>query len=352
MATPTQCITWTVLPNGIEFVPQSIGVNGGNGGGFRLAFSVLVSPRLVGGATGTLADFADFGGLPGGASARTWPDTLQGVDFFLVLGDVPDADGNTPLILPAVPATALLGGDPPGPQGPFGPSPALWNALFPPSTPVNEFGYPDLSETKFHSAPAGQAGDYIASLWSRFGTTSPSQFPAYADLAGKDAFGAIGFEDYVNTTGQEERGPNQRTALQNLLQDALKEKLAVPYDLSTLASDPADQAALAILEFVDFHQRGLTPLLPDADGNPPQQTPRPPVPELDFHQMVGLTMGLPAVQRLMGFALDFYAAGDQVVASGVDLVRRPGSSPPSTATRCEKRFLGATQSIFPRHSAC
>ncbi len=343
MATPTQCITWTVLPNGITFVPGGIDVNGGGGGGFRLSFSVLVSPRLVGGSTSTLADFPDFGGVPGGGAARTWPDTLQGVNFFLVLADVPDANGDTPLILPAVQVPSTLGGNPPGPQGPFGPSPELWNALFPPNTPVNEFGYPDFSETKFHSAPAGLAADYIASLWSRFGTTSPSQFPAYGDLNGTDAFGAIGFEDYVG----QDRGPAHRDALQGVLQDALEKDLAVPYDLSTLASDPADQAALAILEFTDFHQRGLTPLLPDIHGNPPEQIPKPPVPTFDFHQMVGLTMGLPAVQRLMGLALDFYAAGDQVVASGVT------SSPARIVATfngdpLEKRFIGATQSIFPR----
>ncbi|HEX4520006.1 MAG TPA: hypothetical protein VH063_10540, partial [Gaiellaceae bacterium] len=195
MPSPTQCITWTVLPNGITFAPGGIDTNGaGSAGGFRLSFSVLVSPRLIGGTTDTLADFLDFGGKPGGDGARTWPDTLEGVEFFLVLADVPDANGSTPLILPAVQVPAA-----PGPRGPFAPSAQLWNALFPPNTPVTEFAYPDVSNTKFHSAPAGTTVDFVNSLWSRFGTTSPTAFPGYADLAGTDAFGAIGFEDYTDS---------------------------------------------------------------------------------------------------------------------------------------------------------
>ncbi|HEX4520582.1 MAG TPA: hypothetical protein VH063_13460, partial [Gaiellaceae bacterium] len=150
--------------------------------------------------------------------------------------------------------------------------------------------------------------------------------------------------DYTDSANG--RDPNHRTALQDLLQGALKKNKAVPYDLSTLAPDPADQNALAILEFLDFHQRGLTPLVPDKNGVPPPQIARPSLPSFDFHQMVGLTMGLPAVQRLMGLALDFYAPGDQVVSSGVTRTRARIVAT-FDGEPLKEHFLGATESIFP-----
>ncbi len=342
-----QRITWTVLPNGITFVPPSDSTNGSGITGFRLSFSVLVAPRLIDGAT--LADFPDFAlsgpTVNGSADAsRTWPDTLAGVKFFLEFGSIPDANGNTPLVLPAIPAATLLGGAPPGPLGPFSASSQLWQALFPAATPVTSFEMPDHSSTKFYSAPVGRVADYLAQTYGQFGTTSPDTLPAYGDLNSGGAFGAFGFEDLAG-----DRNPRTRADLESTLADALKKNGAVPYDLSTLTSNPADQAALAMLEFHQFHTRGLTALDADDPGNPPT------LPSFDFHQMVGLTMGLPAVQRLMGFALDFFAAGDQVIASGVQSteVRLAATF---DAEALEKHFLlqgeengfPLTQNVFAR----
>ena len=54
---PTQTIKWTAVPNGLD------------SGGTNLQLSVLISPELSGGATGTLSDFSDW---------QDWPSTLAG----------------------------------------------------------------------------------------------------------------------------------------------------------------------------------------------------------------------------------------------------------------------------------
>ena len=151
-----------------------------------------------------------------------------------------------------------------------------------------------------HRSSARSPPGTSPTTWPRAGPVRarprPTEFPAYADLVRNDAFGPIGFEGGADDTGGNGRGParsSDEPPESRSTGRADSQPTGPSRTTSTTLAQRSGRAwALAILEFADFHQRGLAPLLPKHTATR-RRRPQPSVPAFDFHQIVGLTMGLP-----------------------------------------------------------
>ena len=133
-----QTIMWTALPNGVK------------SGGSVLQLSVFVSPRLQtdqGLPRPQLSQFPDFAG---------WTAKVQGVQFAVQFG------GGT-----AVPATRVgLALDP-----------ALWSALFQPTTYVQSYQAEDYSNSLIYSHSVANVSAFVKAQYQQVGVTSPTIYP-------------------------------------------------------------------------------------------------------------------------------------------------------------------------------
>lgn len=300
-----QAMIWTVLPFG-----QSTVTTGPNPGVY-LDFSVIISPRLES-STSTELSLGDFPDWSPAAttfvSGRTWPETIAALapSFGLHLPQLPESP-TYPAEFVHTTSGVLFGSQ--------SPDAARWRAMFPSDTPVTPYVFHGMATRAIRSAPVGQLSDTIASLWGRFGMTSPTAFPLYEHLVPADAFGAIGFQqlftvdralgDQHPDPGIHGVGVDRKAQLVGLLNKTVKHSRAVSSDLKALAKtlgadEPSGAAtSLAFLQEQQFLQRGLEPhTSPIAPVTPPSW---------DFHQIVAALGSMPSLLRVLGLVLDLRA---------------------------------------------
>ena len=128
-----QLVQWILLPNGLT--PDG-----------QLSASVYVAPRLRPGDPATLADFPDF---------ADWPAQLG---FELVLER---ADGVT-----EAPMSQVVHA-----------SPALWQAVFPPTTTVRAFAFEDLADRPLVSYPVDQVLSHLRNRWASLAYAARDELP-------------------------------------------------------------------------------------------------------------------------------------------------------------------------------
>ena len=240
-------IIWTALPNG----------RGDDG---QLRLSAHVAPRLTvsGGGDTTLAaepDFADF---------LVWPPA--DLAFEVSFGGAP-------------PVAASVVSEPA--------DHSLWEAVFPPSTPVRSFAVPDLTDVPLHTYPLTKVAGWLASTYAAIAAASPTDHPSIDDLQA-----AFGVEE-VNFTGG-------RTAMLRWEQAMawLQEQFDATGVVDTTAASDATK---------DFAQ--LKDYFAPADVDPEvafQTTPEEPDP--DFHQAVAYVGRHRRLQRLLGLVFDLEVA--------------------------------------------
>jgi hypothetical protein len=138
-----QSIMWTALPNGVK------------SGGSALQLSVFVSPRLYTDPSlpQQLSQFPDFQG---------WTTKVQGVQFAVQF------QGGA-----AIPATVVGSAL----------EPALWAALFTPTTYVQSYQSQDYSNSLVYSHPVGNVSAFLKSQYQKIGATSPTAHPPTSVLA-------------------------------------------------------------------------------------------------------------------------------------------------------------------------
>jgi len=143
MATLSQRIVWTLLPNGFDPVTG------------RLKASVLVSPRL------TLAPSVSPKALSKFPDWKHWPDVIKATQFTL------SVDGG-----PAKPVTRTSQ-----------PEAKVWDALFPPATYVRPFVFTDLRGKVILSYPVMTVAAGIHALYGQLAVGAEDELPKTRDLA-------------------------------------------------------------------------------------------------------------------------------------------------------------------------
>ena len=159
---PTQTIKWTAVPNGLD------------SGGTNLQLSVLISPELSGGATGTLSDFSDW---------QDWPSTLAGSAWNGPSRSPPRSSRRSTV-----------------PLDTSGLNSSLWAALFPTSV---EYGPPEPIQDRYRnlaiaSYPVQQVTGFLQNQYTQY---SPNEVPTLDTL--KSVYGPIA-DVLVGVTAQDQ----------------------------------------------------------------------------------------------------------------------------------------------------
>ena len=141
MASPTQRIIWTALPDGIDRLAKVLRVN------------VLVTPRLSLPAGTSPADLASF------PAWQQWPKIAAEARYWISIGGF--ADELRPSWSDQVARTA----------------PATWQALFPRHTPVRTRVFEDFSDRLVLSYPMADLARAIDTLYRDVAIASPGQLP-------------------------------------------------------------------------------------------------------------------------------------------------------------------------------
>ena len=257
--TVQQQIVWTALPNGVA--------------GRALRLSVLVAPRLrtdEHGSRPTLAAFPDF---------VDWP--AMRVGFRVRIDDRPPVDAQrSPL-----PADAS----------------AVWRSLFPPTTFVRPHTFDDLADRPVRSYSPFVIDGFARSLFRAtadrptepvdLGVLLPRLFPAAREQSDSlaERFASLGVQ----------RGHRTRTA--NRIESELRSS---PRRALGTRNAPLDNFLL--------RQRFLA----RSRSERRRPAPAPEVPDIDFHQTLGLLGDHPALLRHLGLVVDLLAP---VAAFGRDL---------------------------------
>ena len=243
-----QRLIWTALPNGFS------------SDGLRLRLSVHVSPRLATDEALVLSTFPDF---------VNWAGTA--VTFKVHVG---------PLALDAAVVSPARRTD-------------LWSALFPANTPIRSYVFPSYSGRRVKSYPAANVRAYLRDFYLWALQNHPSDFPSLTDLVGRpDLPGGpppvAGRLDAIRFGLRPGGGATIDTeqAVEAQIESALTAQKAIPAGPPSPASD--------LIQLKRFHRR-------DPVTSPP---PPPAVPDIDFHQMVGLLGDHPHLQRLLGLVFD------------------------------------------------
>src|SRR5260370_30178663 len=141
-----QNIRGTALPTGLD--PA----------GDRLNLSVLVSPRLIpnSSASGTLAEFPDF---------IDWPNTVSKLHFKVEFQGGP-AFPTQHLTEPGFPTLDSIS----------------WKALFPPSSPVETFGFEDKSRLFVRSYPTKNILGFVEEQYRAFAVAAADHKPTLSEL--------------------------------------------------------------------------------------------------------------------------------------------------------------------------
>lgn len=237
---PTESI-WTALPTGR--------------GRANLTVSVHVTPRLTSpsGADGTLADHPAF---------LQWPPT--DLTFDVVVGGV---------TYPASEVTVVST-----------PDPAVWAALFPPSSPVRSHVPVDRSATAIHTVPTSKIVAFLKARYTELAIGSPEDYPLIDDLL------AGGFEDigFHGRTGQERW-------------EAVSGHVAgLIADNKVIDTRAPSSATFDFVQLEDFFASldGDDPLVAAAYATPVEP------PRLDVHDVIQFVNQHPALMRLLGLVLD------------------------------------------------
>ena len=240
---PTQTIKWTAVPNGLD------------SGGTNLQLSVLISPELSGGATGTLSDFSDW---------QDWPSTLStlaadGLEWLVTFGST-----FTQTIAVALDTSGL--------------NSSLWTALFPTSV---EYGPPEPIQDRFRnlaiaSYPVQQVTGFLQNQYTQY---SPSEVPTLDTL--KSVYGPIA-DVLVGVTAQDQ--------MQKLANDrkARSKGGTIPHANDFSGASPAESFAAQAY----YH-------LPPAG-----EQAVPVVPDIDFHKALTFIGQHGVLQRALGLVFD------------------------------------------------
>jgi hypothetical protein len=243
----TQTTTWTALPNGLIVYRDAT----------RLRLSAFVSPRLDTDVTPpALSLFPDF---------LDWPKTLlysspdRGLTFHVQFGT------QNP-----IPATRI--GDKPRSD--------LWQALFPASTLVKPYKYPDFKNRPIQSYPAGKIQAFLKQQYVTVATTSGEDFPS-ADGMVKDQgapFKPLAFSLREN---------DEAKLTTQIMQDLDRNR----YNTTGSINNP-EELAKAFLQAKLFHK--------------PFSNKRVAIkrPEIDFHRMISLLGDYPVLLRSLGLVHD------------------------------------------------
>ena len=258
--TAKQQVVWTVLPQGFSSATT-------------IRISVLASPRL--GFTSaspnqTVSQFADW---------LDWPKTLANSKFGLVV------DGGAPVLIHPL----------------AGPDSAVWTAMVPPTTPVDDFQFTDLRSKTLLSYPVALLAGAIEQAYAALGVASPTDLPTKAQMP-----------SLVSELGRRQTDVPKATQARQIY-DALK----TPKTASQYYTDPL--AAFDLLKA--YHQplnAPTTQTYTKKNKADPRETvtwknaarkalpsPAQLAQSIDFHKIVTSVIDHQDVARWMGMVLDF-----------------------------------------------
>ncbi len=268
MATRTETLMWTALPNGIASADKIDPSP-------RMRLSVFLSPRLeTSDPSGTLADFPDFfqRAVLGGAGGRTWPEVLSQLSFEVEYWDVGTA--TRPASKKLVAATVVSAE----------PEAALWGQFFPGTMPYKRFQFRDLSAVKIKTFPMTGVHTLVKQQYSAVAATPALNYrlPAISKL--------VNLPNVVN--------PPLVRVLPTTMRAAASRQANAAAPSSAVPQDPAMTA------FEQFH----TPYERPAGFTPP------PIPPMDFHRALSAIGNYPGLLRRLGLVIDLevpFVAGVQ-----------------------------------------
>jgi hypothetical protein len=243
---------WTTLPAGRS------------GGTLRL--TVFVSPRVLVPAQTTCAELA-------GTPLENWPSTLQAA----TLDEVPFAfrQGNTTsqVVGQCVSHKTL--------------SPALWSALFQPTTRLGSGAFQNWSNRPILSFSIARLLEPLLGVYSQVAAGSDENFPGVEKGLG-----------LIQKTVEVISDPDAQKQLTPTMTPAQMKGALSKF----LEGDSLD-FAVELYRFRSFYNR------PTANQyDPAAQVPAPPPLELEFHEILNLLSDYPALLRMLGLALDFEVA--------------------------------------------
>lgn len=261
----TQQVVWTLLPQGLT----STGT---------VRFTVLVSPRL--GFTPPVPNPTI--GLGFADDWLDWPKTLKGAQFHLVVNGV-----QGPKLTPRP-----------------GPDPAVWAAMVPASTKVDNYKFTDLRGKTLLSYPVALLARTIDGAYAQLGVASPGELPARgqlpplfteiarrqtgrgkSDLA-RQVYGALKTKD---TAAQYYTDPQAALDLLRVYHRPLNAPTTQTYTKKG-PTDPRETVT-----WKNYAKKGLP-------------SPAALVATLDFHRIVSVALDHHDLARWMGLVLEFEAA--------------------------------------------
>lgn len=302
----TTQIVWTALPNGFD--------------ANYYYFSVYVSHRLSGGATGTLAGYT----LGPSSDPTNWAAAVAaGVTVGVSFGS---GYGPAELV-------------PPGNPGSLAPvDPALWSAIFPPTTPVEDYGATILPSSPSTRAVRTFGATSLVSqyetLYQNVATGSGGDYPAVTATPVGDFVTALGGFPALLRTLQRlypagtppHSDPNGAPKLKS--------------DIESFYGGPgavADIGYQHYLAYRFYRRSGASQYGARSAAAPAPLTPPAPT----FHKLVGMLADHPTLLRNLGLVLDFR----------FPVVSAAGVPPPATgAMQINARWstIGATANVYPQ----
>lgn len=272
----SQRIVWTVLPNGF-----------GDSGNPRV--SIVVQPQLMSDAPKpVLGDFGDF---------LNWPKTLKTLTFKLKVGAL------------TIPLKSVG----------INPDPDLWNKLFPSSTFVRPFAFPNYHTRFIHSYPIKKVVDFVRETYGQIAADAQTERPAARGDNQNPALKA-----FIDTVGpvsdydRKKQGGFIATAKDKTVNG--KKLRAVNPNAPADYNLPNSNKGVTQLAFLQAHRffnrpenhpmvAGNTPVYhrtpADAKAAGELPPPRPKLPEVDFHQMIAGLSDYALMLRRFGIVLDF-----------------------------------------------
>ena len=272
----TQTILWTCLPNGID---KSVTPN-------VLNLSIIISPRLSGGATKTLSDYPQF---------VDWPATLKAMGKLNIkIGSAAAISVNLPLF-----------------------NSALWKAIFPPSTFVRPYVFEDQTPNYVFSYPVSNIANTLKGVYQNVAVNSPLTPPSKVDILEKyeivDLIPQNPYED--NAFYQLPLSLPLGTELERILgsmRDQKAKYFPPSYDSYTgnlNGYEVSNQSQYDLFQMAVFHQPRTQTVPDSATGYPLTKLGTLPAAAdyqniIDFHQQVASIGKFPALMRELGLVID------------------------------------------------
>ena len=261
----TQRVLWTACPHGRT-------TDG------KLRVSVAVSPQLTtsGDVPGTLAQFPDW---------EDWPST--NVSFKVKIGP----QSYDAAIVDATPSSSL------------------WEALFPPTTPVNPYQYSSPTSSPLYSYPAAFVRHFFQKTYAALVGTEPvGGWPSFQLLTSDLGFGAL---------------PLSSRALYDEIEAV---KSLFPAGGGPIPPGKGPDPATDLTQNYLF----LQPLTTPPSGATYDTTPPPPVPQFDFHEAVSLLGHHPPLLRLFGLVYELELSPPSGLSGAVAVSVVPAWTPKLT----------------------